>query len=157
MLKAHPELWGCANFDTKWPICPNFFWKNQLYDFHVLLGPFNVQNLKKTLEWTKSFMTHFNSPTKFFFWKLFRVPFSHFYCVQFFKKDLSEWIQSYEVSSFSSPKWPICPERDFFGKPIRRACCVHSYQYYWYLKMINTEIWLQESIFGHNSTTRFIT
>ena len=27
-------------------------------------------------------------------------------------------IQSYEDVPFSSPKWPICPEQNFFGKII---------------------------------------
>ena len=42
---------------------------------------------------------------------------SLFHCAKF-KKKILEPIQSYEDVPFSSPKWPICPEQNFFGKII---------------------------------------
>ena len=42
---------------------------------------------------------------------------SLFHCAKF-KKKLLEPIQSYEDVPFSSPKWPICPERKFLVQTI---------------------------------------
>ena len=37
-------------------------------------------------------------------------------------------MQSYEDAQFLGPKWPICPNENFFRKPVYKLCCsFHSY------------------------------
>ena len=45
----------------------------------------------------------------------FHVPISPFHGANFLKKN-SESIQNYEGVPFSGPKWPIYPQKNFFGK-----------------------------------------
>ena len=70
---------------------------------------------------------------------------------------------------FLGPKWSICPNENFFRKPVNEPCFFHSclstcqksksdinlLVKYWWLK--NTEISLAESHFGYNLRTRFFT
>ena len=46
----------------------------------------------------------------------FHFPSRPFHCAKLKKKSL-EWNQSYKYASFSRPKWPNCPNKNFFGKP----------------------------------------
>ena len=51
ILRADPELWGCAIFGPKMVHLPqtNFFWKIINIILIYLLAPFIVQNFKKIL------------------------------------------------------------------------------------------------------------
>ena len=89
ILRADPELWGCAIFGPK--------------------------------------MAHL-SWTKFFWYKpllLLSSTYWPFSLCKIFKK-LFEQIQSHEDVPFLGPKWPICPNKNFFGKPVHRPCSFHS-------------------------------
>ena len=59
------------------------------------------------------------APNENFFRKTINIfsmkPLAYF-IVQNFKKKSLERIQSYEDALFLGPKWPICPEREFFWK-----------------------------------------
>ena len=99
--------------------------------FMHLLAPFILQNFKK----------FFRADTE----KL--------------KKKFFQQIQSCEDAQFLGPKWPICPNENFFRKPVNEPCFFHSclstcqksksdinlLVKYWRLK--NTEISLAESHF----------
>ena len=51
ILRANPELWGCAFSGPKWPICyeQKFFGRNHYYYFHLHIGPFHCAKFKKIL------------------------------------------------------------------------------------------------------------
>ena len=79
-------------------------------------------------------MSHFwaqNSPfapNNNFLGKIFIIIFIYLlapFIVQNFKKFL-QWIQSYEDVPFFSSKWPICPNENFFRKPVNKPCSFHS-------------------------------
>ena len=99
-------------------------------------------------------------PPPLFFWKKLLKLFSYKYwplsLCKIFKKFL-QGIQSYEDAPFLCPKCPICPNENFFRKPVNKTCshhsCLSTYQKsmldihllikYWWLK--NTEISLAKS------------
>ena len=48
-FRMDPEIWRCAIFGPKWPICPkwNFFLEKHYYKFHVPLGSFHCAKFQK--------------------------------------------------------------------------------------------------------------
>ena len=42
------------------------------------------------------------------------------------KKEFLQWIQSYYDALFLGPKQPICPNENFFRKPVNEPCSFHS-------------------------------
>ena len=88
------------------------------------------------------------------------------FIVQNFKKFL-QWIQSYEDAQFWAPKWPICPNDNFFRKTVNEPCFFHSclsrcqksksdinlLVKYWRLRILKSQ-W-PKAIFGYNLRIRF--
>ena len=114
-------------------------------------------------------MVHFPQTIFFFFGKLllpFLSTYKHLSLCKISKKFFQR-IQSYEDAQFSSPKWPVSPNENFFRKPVDEPCFFHSclstsqksqsninlLLVYWQLK--NTEIHWSRVIFGYKSRTRF--
>ena len=111
----------------------------------TIFGP-KMVHLLQTRNFRKKFLLLFSST----YWPLSLC--------KILKKFL-RWIQSYEDAPFLDPKLPICPNKNFFRKPINKPCSFHSClstcqkskSYinllikYWQLK--NTEISLAESHF----------
>ena len=117
-------------------------------------------------------MCHFwvHLPQTNFFWKKIFISFSSTYWLlslckiskKFFKQ-----IQSYDNVPSWGPKWPICPNENFFIKDLlislipfintylhaKNQSQIYLLMKYWQLK--NTEISLAESHFGYNLGTRF--
>ena len=107
--------------------------------FIYLLALFIVQNLKKFLQRIQSYRMHH-------FWAQ-NGPFASIlggwgggwgggiiiiliyqlapFIVQNFKK-IFQRIQSYEDVQFLGPKWPICPNENFFEKPVNEPYFLHS-------------------------------
>ena len=113
-----------------------FFVQTITITFHFyLLALAIVQNSKKNSYNRSRVMTaHFLGPKwcichKFFWEKIINIisstywPFS---LCKMFKKFLQQ-IQSYEVPPFLVPKWPICPNENFFKKHVNTPCSFHSY------------------------------
>ena len=125
----------------KWPICPeqNFFGTNHYYYFHLLIGPFHCAKFKKILTADPELQdAPFLGPKwsiclNFFFFFFLGgggiiiiliyqlAPF----IVQNFKK-IFQRIQSYDDVQFLGPKWPICPNENFFEKPVNEPYFLHS-------------------------------
>ena len=117
-------------------VLKNFFFVQTItITFHFyLLALAIVQNSKKTSYNRSRVMTaHFLGPKwcichKFFWEKIINIisstywPFS---LCKMFKKFLQQ-IQSYEVPPFLVPKWPICPNENFFKKHVNTPCSFHS-------------------------------
>ena len=139
----------------------NFFLvETIIITFMYLLALFIVQNLQQLVMADPKWwgcpifgpkMVHFPQTTFFgklliLFWSI-----SPFHWAKFKKKPF-QWIQSYEDIQFLGIKWPICPNDNFFRKPVNEPCffhsCLSTYQKsksniyllvkYWWLK--NTEI-----------------
>ena len=129
ILRANPELWGCAIFGLKMAHSSStkFFWYKPLLLLSSTYWPFSMcKILQKFLQRIQSYKDAsflgpkwFICPKQFFLEKK-KLSFASAYWplsfCKIFKKFL-EPIQSYEDVPFSGPKWPICPEQ-FFGKTI---------------------------------------
>ena len=112
------------------------FWKSHWYNFHVPITPFHCAKFLKN-SWSGSRvirMCHFwaqNGPfatNKNFLGKIFDIIFIYLlvpFTVQNLKKFLQQ-IQSYEDVPFFGPKWLICPNYNFFRKPVHKPCSFHS-------------------------------
>ena len=63
-----------------------------------------------------------------FFWKLLVSFLSNYYPLSLCKisKKPFQRIQSYEDVQFWGIKWPICPNENFFRKPVNEPCSFHS-------------------------------
>ena len=122
----------------KWPICPeqNFFGTNHYYYFHLPIGPFHCAKFLKT-SYRGSIvkrMHHFwvqndpFAPNKHFFGKLLISLSSTYQPLSLCKIKTKNYqrIQSYEEVQFLGPKWPICPNDNFFRKPVNEPCFFHS-------------------------------
>ena len=96
----------------KLPIGPKWycFWKNHWPNFHVPLGPFLMQNFKKSLEWIQKYE---NAPffgpkwpfclkREFFFRKLFSQPCCVHSCLSTCKKYTSDvnWLMRYTTKEY---------------------------------------------------------
>ena len=125
----------------KWPICheQNFFGTNHYYYFHLLIGPFHCAKFKKILtadpelqdapflgpKW--SICLNFGGVGRGVGWGNYyhsHLPISPFHCAEF--KKIFQRIQSYEDVQFLGPKWPICPNENFFEKPVNEPYFLHS-------------------------------
>ena len=155
----------------KWPKKINlpqmkFLLKKQL--IKCSCTPFILQNFKKNLTadpvswWCAIFglkMVHL--PQKYF-WKIllsFSSPYWPLPLRKIWKK-FSQQIQTHDHAPFLGPKWPICPNENFFRKSVNKHLSFHSclsacqksksdinlLMKYWQLK--NIEISLAESHFG---------
>ena len=127
ILRADPELWGCANFRPKMANFSrtNFFWYKPLLLLSSTYWPFSLSKILKNY-YSRSRvirMCHFwgqNGPfvmNKKFLVQTIIITFIYLlalFIVQNFKK-LLQPIQSYEDVPFSGPKWPICHEQFLFG------------------------------------------
>ena len=87
--------------------------------------------------------------------------------MQNFKKKSFQQIQGYEDAQILDPKWPICPNENFFRKPVNEPCSFHSclstcQKSKWdinllvkYRRLKNTEISLADSflrmLMNHNN------
>ena len=87
--------------------------------------------------------------------------------MQNFKKKSFQQIQGYEDAQILDPKWPICPNENFFRKPVNEPCSFHSCLSTWqkskwdinllvkYRRLQNTEISLADSflrmLMNHNN------
>ena len=112
----------------KRPICheQKILVQTIIITFICLLALFIVQNLKKFLQWIKSYDdAPFLGPKwsicpKFFLGKLL-ISLSSTYKLFSLGKILKKFfqqIQSYEDAQFLRPKWPISPNENFFRKPV---------------------------------------
>ena len=116
ILRADPELWGCAIFGPKmahlsWTI---FFGTNHYYYFHLTMGPFHCAKFKKLLVdpelWGPRVlgpkMVHLPQTIFFFFWKLLILLSSTYQLLSLRKilKKFFQWIQSYEDAQLLGPK-----------------------------------------------------
>ena len=154
----------------KWPICPeHFFWYKPLLLLSSTYWPFSLCKIYKNpySGCRVMKMHHFwaqkdpFAPHNFFFGKLL-ISFYHLlapFIVQNLKKNIFQWIQSYEDVQFLSPKWLISPNENFLRKPVNEPCffywclctCKRSKSdvnllvKYWWLK--NSEISLTKSHF----------
>ena len=161
----------CHFWAKKSPVCPeqDFFGTNHYYYFHLPIDPFHWAKFKKNSysESRVMRMHNFwaqNGPfaPKCFFWKKPLISFSFTYWPLLLCKILkkfSQRIQSYEDVSVLGPKQPICPNENFFRKPVNKPCSFHSslstcqksksdihlLMKYWRLK--NTEISLAKNHF----------
>ena len=101
--------------------------------FIYLLVLFIVQNLKNSYNGSRVMriaifgakMVHL---PQFFFGKKINIIFIYLlapFTVQNFKNFLHR-IQSYEDAQFWDPKWPTCPNENFFRKPVTGPCSFHS-------------------------------
>ena len=102
--------------------------------FIFLLAFFIVKNLKKFLQRLQSYHnaqflgTKWSTYPKCFFRKLL-ISFSSTYQPLSLRKILKKFfqqIQSYEDAQFLGPKLPICPNENFFRKPVNEPCSFHS-------------------------------
>ena len=152
---------------TKWSICREQFFLVQtiIITFIYLLALFIGQNLQKTLTadpelWGCPILgPKWSNCHPNFFGKFIKLTISPFYCARFQKKKTFQQIQSYEAVQFLGIKWLICPNENFFRKPLNEPCSFHSCQStcqkskwdinllvkYWWLK--NIEISLAGSHF----------
>ena len=126
ILKPNPELSGCAENGPKWLICPKQFFLVQtiIITLIYLLALFIVQNLQKflTVDPTKKKKKKKRKIITIIFIYLL-TPF----IVQNLKKKSFQQILNYEDAQFLGPKWPICPNKNFFRKPVNEPCSFHSY------------------------------
>ena len=146
-----------------------FFGTNHCYYFHLSIGPFHCAKFTKILTvdaelWRCTIFEHkkIHLPHTIFFWKIIDIILIHLlapFIVQNLKKNIFQWIQSYEDVQFLSPKWLISPNENFLRKPVNEPCffywclctCKRSKSdvnllvKYWWLK--NSEISLAKSHF----------
>ena len=122
--------------DPKWPISTNkiFFIKTISITFMYLFA-FIVQNFIKILGADPELpgctifgpeMVHL--PQTRIFWEnslILSFTYWPLLLCKIFKKFL-EQIQSYEDAPFLGPKWSICPNKNFFRKPVNKPCSFHS-------------------------------
>ena len=128
ILRADPELWGCAIFGSKMAHLyrTNFFGTNHYYYFHLTIGRFHCAKFKKILAadlelWGcavfGSKMVHLPQ-THFFLWKIINIILIYLlapFTVQNFKKILPVEPELRGCANFGSkiaqfPKW------EFFQK-----------------------------------------
>ena len=112
----------------KLPIFPEkfFFGTNHYYYFHLPIGPFHCAKFKKILTvdpelWGCTIfgpkMVHLPQTNFFLFGKHYLFHFHHFpFPLCKVLKKFSQQIQSYSDVPFLGPKWPICPNENFFRK-----------------------------------------
>ena len=114
ILRADPELWGCAIFRPKmthssWTI---FFGTNHYYYFHLPIVSFHCAQFQKILTGDREVLDSKwciclpppPPPKKNFFWKII----NNIILIKFFQR-----IQSYEHAQFLGPKWPISSNEIF--------------------------------------------
>ena len=167
ILRADPELWGCAIFGPK---MTHLFWTNRPFLVQTIVITFIYLLALSILEHLKKFLQRLQSyddmpfsgqddpfaPNKIFFLENYQhhshLPISPFHCAKF-------PADSYEDVQFLGPKWPISPNENFFSKPDNKPCFFYSclsvcqksksdinlLVKYWWLK--NTETSLAESHF----------
>ena len=125
----------------KWPICPEkkFFVQTIIITFIYLLALFIVQDLQNILTADPKIRTFFGPKMiqllrKKFFGKLLKSLSSNYQPLSLCKisKKSFQPIQSYEDTQFLSLKWSICPNDNFFRKPVNEPCsfysCLSTYQ-----------------------------
>ena len=100
-----------------------------------LFAPFIVQNFKIILGADPELrrctifgpkMVHF--PQTRMFWEKSLIFSSTYWLLSLWKiflKNLQR-IQSYEDAPYLGPKLPICPNKNFFRKPVNKPCSFHS-------------------------------
>ena len=120
----------------KWPICPEqkFFGTNHYYYFHLLVSPFYCAKFtKNSYSGSKVMrMCHFwaqnppFAPNNFFVENSISIS-SNYQPLSLCKilKKSFQWIQSYEDAQSLCPKWPICPNENFF-QTVNEPCSIHS-------------------------------
>ena len=119
ILRADPELWGCAQVGPKWPICPaqNSFVTNHYYYFHLPIASFHCGKFKKIVAadpelWGYAILGPKMVPNIIFIYLL--SPF----IAQNFKKILT--VDPVMMHHF-------CSNESFFRKPVNHICFFHSY------------------------------
>ena len=123
ILRADPELWGCAIIGLKmvhlpWTI---FFGTNHYYYFHLPIGPFIKKNFKKFLHQIQSYEDvlflgpKWSTCHKFFWGKLFLIYLLAPFTVQNFKKILPVEPELWGCKIFG-PKRTHFPKWEFFLK-----------------------------------------
>ena len=123
-FRVDPELWGCAIFGhemahSSWT---KFFWYKPLSLLSATYWPFPLHKiLKNSYSGSRVMrMHHFwtqngsFAPNNFFL-NIILIYLLAPYIVQILK-NFFQRIQSYEDAQFLGPKWPICPNEDFFQK-----------------------------------------
>ena len=139
ILRADPELWGCAIFGPKmahlsWT---KFFWYKPLLLLSSTYWPFSLCKIKKKI--LQQIQSYEDAPflrpkwsicpkEKFLLEKIINIIFIYLlapFIVQNIKK-IWKWIQSYEDAPFLGPKWPIFPNDLFYIKPVNKTCSFHS-------------------------------
>ena len=171
ILRADPELWGCAIFGPKmahlsWTI---FFGTNHYYYFHLTMGPFHCAKFKKLLVDPELWGPRVLGPkmvhlpqTNFFFLKIINITLIYLsapFIAQNFKKILPVDPKLRGCTIIGPKIAPISWNENFFTKPVNKPCFFHSclstcqksksdihlLLKYWRLK--NTEILLTENNF----------
>ena len=140
ILRADPELWGCAIFGPKmahlsWT---NFFWYKPLLLLSSTYWPFSLcKILKNSYSGSRVMkMCHFGAQNGPFapnaFFGKFLISFSSAYLPFSLCKILKKFFQrfqSYEDAQFLDPKWPISPNDNFFSENllISIVSFIHGY------------------------------
>ena len=170
IFRADPELSGCAIFRHKmthlsWT---KIFHANQYYYFHLLVGPFHCAKFTKN-SYSRSKvvnMHHFWTQNGLFApaflgVKIIKSFSSNYSPLSLFKisKKSFQRIQTYADVQFLDKKLVICPNENFFRKPVNEPCSLHSclsacQKSKWDINLLvkywrdkNTEISLAESHF----------
>ena len=127
ILRANPELRGCAIFGTKmahlsWT---KFFWYNPLSSLSSTFWTFSLCKIQKNTYWGSRVIRMYYfwaqngpfSPNKFF-WKIFNIILINLLALSLCKilEKFFQQIQSYEDAQLLGPKWPISPNENFFQK-----------------------------------------
>ena len=141
ILRADPELTGCATFRTKmahlsWTI---FFGRNHHYYFHLPICPFHYAKFEKilTADPRVTRMCHFGPKMvhlpqkKFFFWKIINTILIYLldpFIVQNFKKVLPV-DPGLRGCAIFGPKMAHFPNENFFSKNLLMSLVffVHAY------------------------------
>ena len=140
ILRADPELWGCAIFGPKmahlsWT---KFFWYKPLLLLSSTYWPFSLcKILKNSYSGSRVMkMCHFGAQNGPFapnaFFGKFLISFSSAYLPFSLCKILKKFFQrfqSYEDAQFLDPKWPISPNDNFFSENllISIVSFIHGY------------------------------
>ena len=125
----------------KWPKIAQlswtiFFGTNHYYYFYLTVGPFHcakftnisysgskIMRMRHFLgpKWSICSPPPTPPPKEKIFWKLLlsfsSLPINPFHYAKLKKKSFHQ-ILSYEDAQFLGPKWPICPNKNFFRKPV---------------------------------------
>ena len=117
ILRADPELWGCAVLVPKWLTCPEqfFFCTNHYYYFHLSIGPFHCAKFKKILI----------ADPELWGCTIFGTKMAYLSQFFFLEKNINI-IFIYLLAPFLGTKWLIFSNENFFRRPVNKLCSFHT-------------------------------